>query len=437
MTVLLVDLQIATRNLAKHTRRNLFLAGAIGVVTAFLVLLGGLTEGMREAMLESATTLMTGHVNIGGFFKITSGTAAPLVTEYEKALAQVRQDLPELDFAAPRGRGWAKGVSETSSMDLILAGIDVRNEPGFRRVVHPLQGSLDDLAQPGTILVFQKQADRFGVKVGDSLTLSAPTTRGASNTADVRVVVIAKDIGLLSAWNAFIPSETLRQLYQLKVGTTGAVQLYLKDPAAAKQVAARVRGKLSAAGYRVMDPDPRPYWEKLMFKVTNEDWVGQKLDVTTWDEEMSFLSWIVTAVRWLGGILVVILLVIVVIGIMNTLAIAIRERTREIGTLRAIGMQRRKVLWLTLLEAGLLGAAGAAAGALGGAGLAALLNAARIAVPEDVQYFLLQDRLHIVVQPASALGFAALITLVTAVASAWPALHAARLRPITAIHHIG
>jgi ABC-type antimicrobial peptide transport system permease subunit len=142
-------------------------------------------------------------------------------------------------------------------------------------------------------------------------------------------------------------------------------------------------------------------------------------------------------VRWLGGILVVILLVIVVIGIMNTLAIAIRERTREIGTLRAIGMQRRKVLWLTLLEAGLLGAAGAAAGALGGAGLAALLNAARIAVPEDVQYFLLQDRLHIVVQPASALGFAVLITFVTTVASAWPALHAARLRPITAIHHIG
>ena len=45
------------------------------------------------------------------------------------------------------------------------------------------------------------------------------------------------------------------------------------------------------------------------------------------------------------------------IGILNTLAIAIRERTREIGTLRAIGMQRRKVLWLFVLETALLGVA--------------------------------------------------------------------------------
>ena len=105
-------------------------------------------------------------------------------------------------------------------------------------------------------------------------------------------------------------------------------------------MAARLRGALRDAGYRVMDPDPQPYWQKLMFKVNAEDWTGQKLDVTTWEDEMSFLSWIVTAVTWLGNVLVTVLMVIVAVGIMNTLAIAIRERTREIGTLRAIGMQR-------------------------------------------------------------------------------------------------
>ncbi len=67
--------------------------------------------------------------------------------------------------------------------------------------------------------------------------------------------------------------------------------------------------------------------------------------------------------------LLFILLVIVVIGIMNTLAIAIRERTREIGTLRAIGMQRRAVLRLFLLESALLGLAGVVGGALVGVGL--------------------------------------------------------------------
>ena len=50
MTVLRMDLAIAARSLRQHARRNLFLGGALGAVTALLVLLGGLTAGMESAM---------------------------------------------------------------------------------------------------------------------------------------------------------------------------------------------------------------------------------------------------------------------------------------------------------------------------------------------------------------------------------------------------
>ncbi len=435
--MLATDLHIAARNLARHTRRNLLLASAIAGVTALLVLLGGLTTGMREAMLQSATTLMTGHVNLAGFFKITSGTAAPIVAGWEKPWDEVKGTIPELAWAAPRGRGWAKAVAEGGSMDLVLAGVELAREPGFQGVVQVVEGSLQDLATPGTILLFQDQAKRLGVKPGDSLTLSAPTTRGASNTADVRVAAVARNIGLLSAFNAFIPAETLRQLYQLKAGTTGAVQIYLKDPADSAVVAARLRDALRAAGWRVMDPDPQPYWQKLMFKVNSEDWTGQKLDVTTWEDEMSFLSWIVTAVTWLGNVLVTVLLVIVAVGIVNTLAIAIRERTREIGTLRAIGMQRAQVLRLTLLEAFLLGLGGATGGALLGALAAAGLNAAAIELPETMQYFLLQRDLHLALHPGQVATYVAFVAALTTLAAVWPSAYAARMRPVTAMHHAG
>jgi ABC-type lipoprotein release transport system permease subunit len=431
------DLAIAARNLARHTRRNVLLGTAIAGVTALLVLLGGLTTGMREAMLHSATTLMTGHVNLAGFFKITSGTAAPIVAGWEKPWDAVKDRVPELAWAAPRGRGWAKAVADAGSMDLILAGVELDREPGFRSVVQVVDGSLDDLRTPGTILLFQDQAKRLGVKPGDSLTLSAPTTRGASNTADVRVAAVARNIGLLSAFNAFVPAETLRRLYQLRPDTTGAVQIYLKDPADSSRVAARLRAALRDAGFRVMDPDPQPYWQKLMFKVNAEDWTGQKLDVTTWEDEMSFLSWIVTAVTWLGNVLVTVLMVIVAVGIVNTLAIAIRERTREIGTLRAIGMQRTQVLRLTLLEAFLLGLLGALAGAAAGALVAAGLNAAGIELPETMQYFLLQRNLHVAVHPGQVALSVAFVTLLTTAAAIWPSAHAARLRPVTAMHHVG
>ena len=71
------DVLMAGRNLLRHTRRSLFLAGALASVTALLVLVSSLTAGIEHAMMESATTLMTGHVNVGGFFKITSGERGP------------------------------------------------------------------------------------------------------------------------------------------------------------------------------------------------------------------------------------------------------------------------------------------------------------------------------------------------------------------------
>jgi ABC-type lipoprotein release transport system permease subunit len=434
---LLLDLQIAARNLATHTRRNLFLGGALAAVTALLVLLGALTSGMDAAMMESATTLLTGHVNVGGFFKITSSSTAPLVSEIPRVLAAAKANVPELAWATVRGRGFAKAVSEATAMDLVLAGVDVGNEPTFRRVLRIDQGRLEDLSEPGTILLFEGQATRLKLKVGDMLTLSAPTDRGVNNTADVRVVAIARNVGLLSAFSAFIEAGTLRRLYGLNATTSGAVHLYLKDAADAPAVAARLRAELAKAGWRVMDPDAQPYWMKLMQTVPGQDWTGQKLDVSTADEEMGQFKQFITALRVVTALLGLILMFVVIIGILNTLAIAIRERTREIGTLRAIGMQRRKVLWLFLLETGLLGAGGAGAGALAAVLVAAALNAAHIALPEAAQIFLAQERLHFLLEPEAILRTVLALAGLTVLASIFPARRAARLKPVTAMHHVG
>jgi putative ABC transport system permease protein len=432
-----MDLAIAVRSLRQHARRNLFLGLALGAVTGLLVLLGGLTAGMERAMMESANTLLTGHVNVGGFFKVTSGSAAPLVSDYPKLLELVRTQVPELDYLTVRGRGWAKAVSPTASMDLVLGGVDVDREPALPNVLRVVEGKLEAIREPGTVLLFEAQAKRLAVGVGDVLTISAPTARGVNNTADVRVAVVARDVGLLSSFSAFIQHDTLRQLYGLNAATTGAIHVYLEDPADAGAVASRLRGALAEGGWRVMEPDAQPYWMKLMQTVPSEDWTGQKIDVTTGDDEMGQFKQFILALRIVTGLLVTILMIVVVIGILNTLAIAVRERTKEIGTLRAIGMQRRKVLWLFVLETALLGFLGTAAGALAAAGIALALNAAGIVLPTAVQVFLAMEELNVLLDPAAIAVNVFALTAVTVIASVFPALRAARLRPVTAMHHIG
>jgi len=432
------DFQIAFRSLLQHGKRTVFLGTAIAAVTALLILLNGLSTGIRETMTHTATTLSTGHLNVGGFFKVNAGQSAPVVTEWRKVLEVARQAVPELDFAVQRGRGWAKVISDLGSMQAGINGIDIREEPAFKNVLQIVAGNIEDLAQPNTVLLFEGQLEKLQVKVGDAITISAQTTRGVANTIDLRVVAVARDIGLLSKWNVYIPAESLRALYQLNPKATGAIHLHLREKEMGKipQIAARLRTALEKAGYRVMEADPRAFWMKFE-TVNREDWTGQKLDVTTWEDELSFMTWTLDLLKGLTALLLIILVAIVVTGIMNTMWIAIRERTREIGTLRAIGMQQGGVLWMFLLESVLLGLFSTMAGAVAGSLIAAALNAARIAVPISVQLFLMSDKLHLAVHFQSLASSVALLTAVTALAALYPSFRAARLKPVTAMSHFG
>jgi ABC-type antimicrobial peptide transport system permease subunit len=132
------------------------------------------------------------------------------------------------------------------------------------------------------------------------------------------------------------------------------------------------------------------------------------------------------------------LAVIVSIGLMNTLWLAIRERTPEIGTLRAIGMQRRAVAALFLIEALLLGLFGSSAGAAIGLGTGYLIAALRIPASDGFRTLLgMGETLDFAVEPMALVKAVAAITLTTTLVSLFPSLLAARLKPVTAIHDLG
>jgi putative ABC transport system permease protein len=426
---------IAYRNLLSHGRRSLLLGGAIAGVTALLVFLGCLSTGVKATMLQSATTVVTGHINVSGFYKVTAGQSAPMVTDYKNIEEIVRKTLPDLDYVTPRGRGWARLVSDESSMQVGIAGVDISGEPTLGKVLTIKEGKFEDLGKPGSILIFASQAKKFKVKVGDSMVFSVLTPSGVNNTVDVRVCAIAEDMGLLSSWNVFVPQVTLRQLYQMNDKSTGAVLVYLKDMRKIETDMALLRKALEAAGYTMMDRDGKAFWMKLQ-EVSREEWTGQKLDLSTWEDEISYVSWTRGVIDAIGVLLSAVLLVIIAIGIMNSMWIAIRERTREIGTLRAIGMQRGGVVEMFVFEALLLGLVGTACGAFLGSLAAVLLNAVRLPVPEGAQFFLMSTTLKFGFDPMRIALSAAVITLCTTLISLIPSFKAAGLKPVTAMSHI-
>lgn len=445
----MVWLRIAVRNLLQSGRRTAFLGTALLLVTFLLVLLLSLAQGVADTMVKTASAISAGHVNIGGFYKLSTNEAAALVTDVAKLRRIAKESTPGFVSMVDRARGWGKLISDSGSQQMGVSGVDFDEERDLAKmlVLAPereyregggdrVVGDLSKLKQRGSAVLFASQAKKLGVGPGDPLTIRSETMRGQSNTAEIVVVAVARDMGLLSSWTAFVDKQTIRDLYQLKPDTTGVVQIYIEDHEKSADAMVDLAKVLEANGYKVMEHEANPFWMKMM-NVGGEDWVGQKLDVTIWSDEVSFLLWVLTAIRGISFFLITILTVIIAVGIMNTMWIAVRERTREIGTLRAIGMGRPRVVLMFLLEALVLGFASTSAGALLGAGAAAAIDAARVQVPSEAMVMILMsDTLHLVATPTQVVGAVVAFTLVTALSALWPAARASRITPVTAIQSV-
>jgi len=442
-------LSIAARNLLQAKRRTALLGGALAAVTLLLVVLMALTRGLVENTVQQATILLTGHVNVGGYFKTTPNDLVPVVADAKAVREAVEAAVPEKALVVDRMRGMAKIVGNSGSVFSMLAGVDPAKETRLRAAMRlaperayregggdALKGDLAGLGRKGNIVLFAAQAKRLGVLPGDTITLTAASQRGLANSADLVVAAVAEDIGLISSFAAFLSRDDLLDLYTLRDDTTGSFMIYLKDISQAEEVAARLRTVLASKTWRLMDASGGGFhkFESIM----GEDWTGQKLDVTTWKDEVSFLDWIVTAFDTVSFLLIGVLLVIIGIGIMNTMWMAVRERTGEVGTLRAIGMQRRAVLGMFMTEALLLGFAATTAGALGGWVLSAVVDASHVKLGSTAaRMVLLSDVLHLAPSAVSVVQAVLGFTAVTALSALWPAMRAARLQPVTAIHRVG
>lgn len=432
---------IAFRNILQRRVRSLMLAVAIIAVSLIFSMLLALTQGVKDTMIGNGTALMTGHLNIAGFYKISQSSANPMVTKYPPLKEYAQTQIPEASVVVDRVKMFGKVISETDSVMIPMWGVDMNQE---ENVLGRLEVEKDDKGQPmgdvhhlkerGTIAIFDVHAKKLKVGVDDQVTISLPTRRNMNNTKDLRVVAVLKDVGMMSQFNGYVNILDAREVYQNKPDSTGQIMVYLKDVNALDKVEARVRKDLSDKGYLLMDKDPTPFWMKFD-RVAGESWTGQKIDITTWEDETSFLKWIVSLLGALTFILTIVLSIIIVTGLINALWMSVKERTTEIGTLRAIGMQRKKVLWMFLLESLILSIGSTAVGLVAAAVLCNLLNAIQIPITSEAfRLFLMTNHLVFEFGFAQALvTFFSLVVFFT-LGSLIPAYQASKLSPIVAIN---
>ena len=159
--------------------------------------------------------------------------------------------------------------------------------------------------------------------------------------------------------------------------------------------------------------------------------LGPEYEVHSWREIQPFVRDLIVRQRIVLTGISVVLFVIVVTGIINTMLMSVFERVREIGTMLAVGVRRRQILALFMLEAAVLGAVGGVTGALLGRG-AVFVLAARgfdISLSGTSGKSLLRPEVpfSIVVLAVVTAAMGALLS------AAYPAWKASRLNPVDAL----
>lgn len=419
-------LRLAISNLGRARARLLMTVGGVVVGTTAVILLIALTFGLQnaaEAGIGESTTLTQIDVYTTG--RGSSGDA-PALTEQaiidfwqipgvRLVLPTVRLQSSQMSYEDYFGFGEIMGIDPrllpymslpvargepSLANGQVIAGSTV-HENFYNPESEEFTPISIDLMQDGPITLMLTNFSAGSTREVD-LTFSAELAQTNSFTD----YVIYMDINQVREWNEWITGEE----YDPETFTYDQVTVFAADRESVSDISEAIKDMGFGAGG-----------------------IGDYLN--------SLNDFFVTMRLMLGAVGGVALLV-AAFGVANTMMMAIMERTREIGIMKAIGATNEAILTLFLLEAGLVGLVGGIMGVLLAQGVSYLVNTGIQNMPQgDGGYYFLpidpnQIGGQLLVVPSELTVFAiGLATIVGIFAGLYPAWRAANLPPVIALKH--
>jgi putative ABC transport system permease protein len=421
-------LRIAFRNLLRAKRRNLLSGGTMALGAAALVLGNGLSDGIAGRLTDNLVAVQTGHLQVVARSedfrpqnnpfdayseeRLPGAVALARRIEAEGNEVGVARALPFL-----HGRGTAL-AGRRSSMAVIV-GIDPERESELQAAQPPEAGRFLPGDDPLAVYIAAPMAHKLHLGVGDTVSFVVQTAQGAVNSTDAVVCGIFRKSAPWYDNTFYLPLPAAQALFDWTADATN-VKVMLTDarPTAllrARQVVERIVAAAPTEGLRR----------------------GARVRVESFQEAGRFSFSIIQTNGAALFILSSFLFAAAAVGVVNAMLMSVHERTREIGTVRALGLRRSGVVRLFVLEGVILGAMAAAAGvALGGA---LVLHYGARGIPMNtvtLTWLAGGDALFPVLRLPSVTRAALAIASLSMLASFYPAWTASRLEPREALHHV-
>jgi putative ABC transport system permease protein len=485
-----VLVKIAIRNLREHKSKTLIIGIIIALGITVMLLGNSLMETAARGVQRSFIDNYTGHVMIsakaegdlslfGAQGPQTGNYEIPRIPRYERVYEHA-SSLPEVGKAVSQVSGFGLfSFEEKGNQFGILFGI----EPESYRAMFPnsitiTAGRYLESGEEGILLSESKIEEieediGIGLSPGDSVLVSGIGPMGFHiRELPIRGIFrFRQDVEGLSQIN-FIDVQSLRALLGMVVASAGQMNLQpeetrfleVEDPEEALFEDSLVATSESQSGdfseEALLDilgeRQPGSYaaqidtgaWHFILLRLEDEHQVqpviaklnswfaaeGIEARAADWKTASGGFASLAETLQTVFNVLILIIAVVAIVIIMNTLVISVIERTGEIGTMRALGAQKRTVrrmfVFETLSISVVFGLIGVAVGAI----VIGILNATGVRAPNQFFQILFGGEVLHPALPLSSLLYAlGIMVLIGFVASLYPVAVALRIQPVQAI----
>jgi putative ABC transport system permease protein len=401
-------LAVAWRNLWRSPRRTWLSAAGIAFAIMLLVFSMSIQTGSYSTMIDGATRLMTGHIQVQRVGYLDNPRLRDTIP-HANALRERVARMDGVAGTALRSSAFALAAVSERSFGALIVGV----EPERERVVSTLprfvrEGRYLDADGTREAVVGAGLARNLGAEVGSEIVLL-----GSAKEGGVAALVL-EVVGIIDTGQA----ELDRTLAHVTLGEFNAA-FGLEDEANVIVVDTDDVGRSPALARRIADA------------------LGDEtLAVVAWNQLVPEIEQAIEVDRVSGYFFYVLLAAIVLFSIVNTFIMIVFERTREFGTLMSLGTGPGFILLLLQLESLCLALLGVLMGLGLGAAITAYTGEVGIylgeTVGEAMRSIHMPERLHPRLNLTAVWMTPLLMLIATQLAALFPALRIRRLNPVEA-----
>ena len=396
--------RMAIRDLGRNRRRSFFSALALGMGMALLLLMASVLEGEMRGSMETTIRLNRGHfqVRANSYDEDKTSLAWEDLVENPAQIAAQISSLEPVKVATPRLTASGIAASGDKSVGVRILGIDPPSEANRPYMDGLRMGEYLTADDREGVLIGLPLAEKLALQPGDTLNLLVNTSNGEMDEQPF----------------------TVRGIYSTQTPAFDESTVFM--PLAKAQAIAKAENHASSIFVLLKD---REQLDTVTAALKSDQY-----QIYTWLQANEMVIQTEAMSNAYMSVLYMIILAITATVIVNTLVMAVFERTREIGILSAMGMKSSRILAMFFAESSLLAVGGILMGMLLGGLLVGYATYYGFYIGNlGVTGMMLGERIyaHLVMDDAVTLTLTAFI--VTLLAALYPALLASRMEPVQAL----